>query len=134
MRNGEFENGSTRPTANAGYQPSYQQPPSQAYQRYPEPPLPSVSHEQRQAGSGYESGTYSQPHDNYAPPAGPPGAHSSHAPAGGFNLPPGPPPQSKPSYASGYGTSQAEGGGRGAASEYYNEPSRGMNATSSASF
>lgn len=127
---------STRPLTNSGYQPSYQQPPSQEYQRYPEPPLPSVPHEQRPSGYGYESNAYSQPHNNYsvpeaieprhgggayAPPTGAPGAHSSYAPAGGFSPPPGP-----PSY--GYDTSQAQGReSRGAANDYYNGPPPGMN-------
>ncbi|KAG1842926.1 hypothetical protein C8R48DRAFT_737131 [Suillus tomentosus] len=116
-----------RPPQNAGYQESYQQQ--------------SVPHEQRT--SGYESGAYAQPSRNqysvpesvdprygsnvYAPPAGPPGASSSHAPAGGYGPPPGPPPPgTRPSY--GYDASPQGGSGRGAASDYYNGPPPGQSA------
>ncbi|KAG1725478.1 uncharacterized protein EDB91DRAFT_1168171 [Suillus paluster] len=104
----------SRPPPNAGYQPSYQQQAGQPHQRFPEPPLPSIPHEQR--ASSYESSSYSQPsHDNYSvpesleprhgsstylPPAGAPGAGApySRAPAGDYSTPPGPPPQGRPSY------------------------------------
>ncbi|KAG0695311.1 hypothetical protein DFH29DRAFT_956147 [Suillus ampliporus] len=99
----------SRPPPNASYQPSYQG--DQSHQHYPEPPLPPIPHEQRT--SGYESGAYSQPsHDKYSIPeslelrhgssayASSAGAQSSHAPAGGYSAPPGPPSQGRSSYGS----------------------------------
>ncbi|KAG1727698.1 hypothetical protein EDB19DRAFT_1749106 [Suillus lakei] len=129
----------SRPPQNAGYQASYlQQSEPSGAPRFPEPPLPPIPHEQRT--SGYESGAYSQPSHNqysvpesleprhgsnvYAPPAGAPGAPSSHAPAGGYAPPHGAPP----SY--GYDTSPQGGSGRGAASDYYNGPPPGQSAQS----
>ncbi|KAG2107412.1 uncharacterized protein F5147DRAFT_204880 [Suillus discolor] len=118
-----------RPPQNAGYQESYQQQ--------------SVPHEQRT--SGYESGAYAQPSRNqysdpesldprygsnvYAPPAGPPGASSSYAPAGGYAPPPGPPPPgTRPQASYGYDASPQGGSGRGAANDYYNGPPPGQSA------
>ncbi|KAG1852733.1 hypothetical protein F4604DRAFT_1805295 [Suillus subluteus] len=130
-----------RPPQNAGYQASYMQQSEPSGLRFPEAPLPPIPHEQRTAG--YESGAYAQPSHNqysvpesleprhgsnvYVPPAGAPGAPSSHAPAGGYAPPPGPPPPDRSSY--GYDASQG-GSGRGAASDYYDGPSPGQSAQS----